>query len=70
MQYFQIVYFPWFKQVAQNMDLKHPQSVFFMFGKGTHPPPLSQETTDTIMRFDTYSLIFRFSGRMWTLNIE
>lgn len=39
MQYFQIVYFPWFKQVAQNMDLKHPQSVFFMFGKGTHPPP-------------------------------
>ena len=39
MQYFKTVYSPWFKQVAQDMDLKHPQSVFFTFGKGNPPPP-------------------------------
>ena len=39
MQYFKILYSPWFRQVAQDMDLRHPQSVFFMFGNGTPPLP-------------------------------
>jgi hypothetical protein len=36
------VYSPWFKQLAQDMDLKHPQSVFFMFEKET-PTPFPRE---------------------------